>query len=210
MKYRMMQKVMWLAFKGTYKNALGSVLHIQNPTEIMQESHKKYKKILENVNDFAKGDNFYINILSCAMFAAVMLSLDELPSLEDATAYYQTAMDENFFMRFSAAHSNNYTEKGRKKLKDRAAKSERWYRENPYTWIFTVEDGETINQYTATFKTCGILKLMQELHLEQLTPALCKYDYNMAAMNNTKFTRNFTLAGGGKYCDCHYDHREKM
>lgn len=39
-------------------------------------------------------------------------------------------------------------------------------------------------------------------------PAMCTFDYDMAAMNNTEFTREFTLADGGPYCDCRYNHKE--
>lgn len=39
---------------------------------------------------------------------------------------------------------------------------------------------------------------------EELTPAMCKLDHDMAAANNTQFVRKQTLEGGGEYCDCHY------
>ena len=34
-------------------------------------------------------------------------------------------------------------------------------------------------------------------------------DYDMASLNKTKFTRKYTLAQGGPYCDCHYEHNSK-
>lgn len=35
-------------------------------------------------------------------------------------------------------------------------------------------------------------------------------NYNfMAKLNNTNFTRQYTLASSGEYCDCHYGHKEK-
>lgn len=61
-------------------------------------------------------------------------------------------------------------------------------------------------KYTAIFYTCGICTLMNSLGLSEYIPAMCAFDYDMSAMNNTKFTREFTLAAGGPYCDCHYDH----
>ncbi|WP_353939731.1 L-2-amino-thiazoline-4-carboxylic acid hydrolase [uncultured Treponema sp.] len=42
--------------------------------------------------------------------------------------------------------------------------------------------------------------------IKEYIPAMCSLDYDMAALNNTEFSREFTLAGGGKYCDCHYNH----
>ena len=114
-------------------------------------------------------------------------------------------MCDNFITKFAATKSKSYTVNGRKKLKEHATKSQSGT--NPYSWKFTVEDGKTINQYTATFYTCGICYLMTKLGLAEYISAMCTLDYDMAAMNNTVFTREYTLADGGKYCDCHYDHK---
>lgn len=195
---------MWLAFKGTFKKNL-SVLGEGGGGKFMSAARKTYKTILGGVDEFDKDDGFLVNILSCAMFSAVLLNLKERPALEQARAYYKKAMDDNFFMRYAATHSDSYTEKGRNKLKASAKKSEK--NKNPYSWKFGVTDGPTINQYTATFYTCGICYLMEKLGLKEYIPAMCSYDYDMAAMNNTAFFREYTLAGGGPYCDCHYNHK---
>ena len=100
--------------------------------------------------------------------------------------------------------SRSYTEKGRAELKKQAEASQK--NRNPYSWIFKVEDGKTINQYTATFYTCGICHLMEKLGLREYIPAMCTLDYDMAELNHTRFTRSCTLANGDNYCDCHYDH----
>ena len=143
------------------------------------------------------------NILSCAMLSAVLLCTEKRYDVETVRIYYKTAMD-NKIMRKAAASERDYTEKGRARLKAFAEKSHGIT--NPYDWKFTVEDGGTINQYTATFYTCGICTLMNQLGLSEYIPAMCAFDYDMAGMNHTKFTREFTLAAGGPYCDCHYDH----
>lgn len=110
----------------------------------------------------------------------------------------------NFLMKAAAKKSRAYTAKGRELLKSQAKESEK--NTNPYSWKFSVEDGETLNQYTATFHTCGVCFLMTKLGLKEYIPAMCSLDYDMAALNNTEFSREFTLAGGGKYCDCHCNH----
>ena len=47
--------------------------------------------------------------------------------------------------------------------------------------------------------------LMRELGLYDLTPALCRLDYTMSEAGGTAdFTRQYTLATGGPYCDCGY------
>jgi len=204
-KYGFMPKLMWAAYKGTFKKQLTETLREESPGEVMKSAHKKYKEILADVDEFEKGDRFLINILSCAMLSSVLLSVKNKYTVEEVRAYYRNAMCENFITKSAATKSKSYTEKGRAKLKEQAKKSEK--NTNPYSWKFTVEDGETINQYTATFYTCGICYLMTKLGLKEYISAMCTLDYDMAAMNNTVFTREYTLAGGGKYCDCHYDHK---
>jgi len=204
MKYGFMQRAMWLAFKGTFKKHLPD-LGENGGGRFMRSAKKSYRKMLSSVDEFEKDDRFLVNILSCAMLSSVLLNLNGKPSLEAVRQYYKKSMDDNFFMRYAATHSKAYTQKGRDKLKASAKKSEGNL--NPYSWKFSVTDGQTINEYTATFYTCGICYLMGQLGLKEYIPAMCTYDYDMAAMNNTTFSREYTLAEGGPYCDCHYNHK---
>ena len=199
---------MWACYKGTFKKQLSETLREENPREVMKSARKKYKEILSDVDEFDKGDRFLINILSCAMLSAVLLSVKNKYTLEEVKTYYRKAMCENFLTKAASKKSKSYTQKGREKLKEHAKKSES--NTNPYSWKFTVEDGKTLNQYTVYFYTCGICYLMRKLGLEAYIPAMCALDYDMAALNNTVFTREYTLAGGGKYCDCRYDHKDKQ
>lgn len=207
MKYGFIQKLMWTGFKGTFRKQLSESFDEQNPAKVMKKARKKYREILSEVDEFEKGDRFLMNILSCAMLSAVLLSVEKKYSEEKVRVYYRRAMCGNFLLKAASRKSKAYTAKGRELLKSQAKNSEK--NTNPYSWKFSVEDGETLNQYTATFYTCGICFLMTKLGLKEYIPAMCTLDYDMAALNNTEFTREFTLAGGGKYCDCHYNHKEK-
>ena len=205
MKYGFIQKVMWSGYKGTFEKHLSETLKESNPKAVMKTAHEKYKEILAGVPEFDKGDRFVKNIVSCALLSAILLSVENKYSVEEVRAYYRNAMCENFLTKAASKSSKTYTAAGREKLKKQAKQSES--NTNPYSWKFSVEDGETINQYTAYFYTCGICHLMNELGLGEYIPAMCTLDYDMAALNNTEFTREYTLAGGGKYCDCHYDYK---
>lgn len=207
MKYGFIPKLMWAGYKGTFKKELSVTLHESDPSKVMKNAHKKYKEILSGVDEFEKGDRFLINIVSCAMLSSILLSVENKYLLEEVRLYYRNAMCENFLTKAASKKSKAYTEKGRAKLKEQAKMSE--IIDNPYSWKFTVEDGETLNQYTAYFHTCGICYLMTKLGLAEYIPAMCRLDYDMAELNNTVFTREYTIAGGGKYCDCHYDHKGK-
>lgn len=205
MRYGFMQGAMWIVFSGSFKEAIKIVLDENDADGVMKRAKKKYREILSDIDEFGKGSRFLANILSCALLSAVLLSTEKKYDAETIRVYYKTAMD-NRIMRMAVVSERNYTEKGRKQLKALAEKSQSIT--NPYDWKFTVVDGKTINQYTAVFYTCGICTLMNRLGLSEYIPAMCAYDYDMAEMNHTKFTREFTLAAGGPYCDCHYDHRK--
>lgn len=205
MKYGFLPKSMWTVYKGTFTKQLTETLDESDPKGVMKRAHAKYKEILSDVTEFDKGDRFVINILSCAMLSAVLLTVDKKYSVEDVRVFYRKAMCENFVTKSAATKSKSYTLNGRKKLKKQALRSQSVT--NPYSWKFTVEDGETLNEYTATFYTCGICYLMTKLGLKEYIPAMCTLDYDMAALNNTIFTRQHTLAEGGEYCDCHYFHK---
>ena len=67
MKYGFMPKLMWVAYKGTFKKQLTKTLGEDSPNGVMKLAHRKYKEILFGIDEFEKGDRFLINILSCAM-----------------------------------------------------------------------------------------------------------------------------------------------
>ena len=203
MRYGFIQRLMWTGFKGTFRKQLSKSFDERNPAEVIKNASKKYRKILSGVDEFEKGDHFLMNILSCAMLFVVLLLTKKIfpgrsPRLLPQGDVRKLS-DES-----SRQKSRAYTAKGRELLKSQAKESEK--NTNPYSWKFSVEDGETLNQYTATFHTCGVCFLMTKLGLKEYIPAMCSLDYDMAALNNTEFSREFTLAGGGKYCDCHYNH----
>lgn len=203
MRYGFIQRLMWTGFKGTFRKQLSKSFDERNPAEVIKNASKKYRKILSGVDEFEKGDHFLMNILSCAMLSVVLLLTKKIfpgrsPCLLPQGDVRKLS-DES-----SRQKSRAYTAKGRELLKSQAKESEK--NTNPYSWKFSVEDGETLNQYTATFHICGVCFLMTKLGLKEYIPAMCSLDYDMAALNNTEFSREFTLAGGGKYCDCHYNH----
>lgn len=207
MKYSALPKLMWMVFKKDFKKQLTETFNESNPKQVMKNAHLRYKEILAGVDEFEKDDRFLMNILSCAMLSSILLTVENKYDLETVRVYYRKVMCENTILKSKAKKSKSYTLKGREKLKKSAEES--MSNENPYSWKFTVEEGKTLNQYVATFYTCGICYLMRKLGLEEYIPAMCSLDYDMARLNNTKFTRKFTLASGGKYCDCHYDHQTK-
>ncbi|MDO4619441.1 MAG: L-2-amino-thiazoline-4-carboxylic acid hydrolase [Lachnospiraceae bacterium] len=206
MKYGKMPRAMWLLFRGSFARAAKRELHVENGRSLMRAAHKDYREILSGVDEFDPDSRFAVNIMSCAMVIAVLKNLKKKPTLDEMTAFYKAGMCENVFMKAFLKKGRNYTPEGQEKLRLDAEKSLK--RTNPYDWKFTYTPGETLNQYTATFTTCGICVLMKEYGFFEYVPAMCRLDYDMAEMGGSVFTREYTLASGGPYCDCHYDHKE--
>lgn len=77
MRYGFIQRLMWTGFKGTFRKQLSKSFDERNPAEVMKNARKKYRKILSGVDEFEKGDRFLMNILSCAMLSAVLLSTEK-------------------------------------------------------------------------------------------------------------------------------------
>ena len=76
---------------------------------------------------------------------------------------------------------------------------------NPYSWNAEYIDYGDGSGYEMRFTKCGICVLMKELGLFDLVPAMCALDYTMSeAGGASDFVREYTLAGGGPYCDCGY------
>lgn len=209
MKYTGMPSGMWLLFGRSFRRQLSVVLGYDNKTagSIMKKAKRRYRKILERIPEFEKQDRFKMNIVSCAMLSATLLSLPERPSVEQVTEYYRESMltaPMKWFCRKSG--KLKFSEKDIQGLRDTAAlkAADR----NPYSWnmdYYPYEDG---SGYEVRFTKCGICTLMKKLGLYDLVPAMCALDYTMSeAGGATTFVREYTLASGGPYCDCGYKKR---
>ena len=201
MKCGLLPRGMWLVFQKSFRRQLCLITR-EDPQAVMKEARITYRSILLDIPDFDKGDRFLVNILSAAMLAAVYLNLREKPELSAITEYYHKAMTENTVMKHFLKHSDSYSEKTQAKLAWQAAASQT--RKNPYSWKFRYEPGTDRNSYSCYFDTCGIWHLFQTLGIPEITPAMWTYDYDMAELSGSVFTRQNTLAGGGPCCDCHY------
>ena len=145
-----------------------------------------------------------MNIVNCAMLSAFFLNMPTLPGVEDATEYYKKSMMTGmmqWFCRMSG--KKKYSEADINSMKD-TAKLKAGDR-NPYSWNMDFYEYEDGSGYEARFTSCGICKLMNELGLTELIPAMCRLDYTMSEAGGvTDFVREYTLASGGPYCDCGY------
>lgn len=204
MKYDFLPRTMWMLFRSSFQHQLPLITKSE-PKLLMRHAKNTYKEILQPIPDFDKDDRFIMNILSAAILAAIYLNLPEKPELEAVTFYYHHAMTESKITKMFLRINNHYTVKAQTKLARQAKESQG--RNNPYTWQFRYEAGPNQNSYSTYFDTCGILYLFQHLGISEIMSAMCSYDYEMAEMGCSIFTRQNTLAQGGSCCDCHYQKR---
>ena len=77
MRYGLMQRAMWAAFQKSFKAAIHTVLDENDADGVIRRAKKKYREILNSVDEFDKGSRFLTNILSCAMLSAVLLCTEK-------------------------------------------------------------------------------------------------------------------------------------
>lgn len=206
MKYAGMPMGMWMVFGKSFRKNLTEVLKYdeKESRKITAAAKKKYRELIEGLPEFEKADRFKMNIVNCAMLAAFFLNMPTLPGVEDATEYYKKSMMTGmmqWFCRMSG--KKKYSEADINSMKD-TAKLKAGDR-NPYSWNMDFYEYEDGSGYEARFTSCGICKLMNELGLTELIPAMCRLDYTMSEAGGvTDFVREYTLASGGPYCDCGY------
>ena len=197
---------MWALFAGSFRANLTSVLGLDRDTAkaVTRRAAAKYKEILSDLPEFEKGDRFQVNLVSCAMLGAFVLSMPRRPDVSQLTDYYARAMmtpPMKWFCRMSGRAK--FTEKDIRGIK--AAAALRAADRNPYSWNLEFLGYPDGSGYEARFTRCGICALMERLGLYDLTPALCRLDYTMSeAGGASRFVRQYTLASGGPYCDCGY------
>ncbi len=206
MKYTGMPLGMWALFARSFRKHLSSVLGYDSETAgtITAKAKQRYKEIIRSLPEFEKADRFRMNIVNCAMLSAFLLNLPEKPTLEKATAYYRQSMMTGAMKWFCR-------QSGRKKFTDadvegmKKTAALRAADRNPYSWNMDFLPYADGSGYEARFTACGICRLMKELGLYELVPAMCRLDYTMSeAGGATEFVRQYTLASGGPYCDCGY------
>ncbi len=211
MKYAGMPMGMWLLFKGSFRRCLVSALGLgeDEAKRVARAARRKYRQIIAGLPAFEKRDRFKMNIVSCAMLSAFVLSMRERPGAEALTDYYAKAMMTAPMRCFCRMM-------GRKKFGAQdirgmqATAALRAADRNPYSWNMEFLPYADGSGYEARFTRCGICTLMKELGLYDCTPAMCHLDYTMAEAGGAcDFVREYTLASGGPYCDCGYKKKNR-
>ena len=210
MKYMGMPLGMWALFSDSFQKQLTAVFgyDADSAKGIARKARRRYKEIIGELPEFEKADRFKMNIVNSAMIGAFILSMPERPDVERLTEYYAKAMmtkSMKWFCRKSG--KKKFTAKDISGMKATAAlkAADR----NPYSWNMEFYEYPDGSGYEGRFTKCGICVLMKKLGLYDLTPALCYLDYTMSeAGGASDFSRQYTIASGGPYCDCGYKRKK--
>lgn len=209
MRWNGMPMAMWAVFAKSFQTQLMAALGYDADTakQIAKTAKPKYREIIAKLPEFEKGDHFQMNIVNCAMIGAFILSMPERPDVEKLTVYYRQAMmtpTMRWFCRMSG--KKKFSRQDIDGMKTTAAfkAADR----NPYSWNMEFCLYPDDSGYEARFSQCGICKLMRELGLFDLVPAMCALDYSMSEVGGAShFVRECTIANGDDYCDCGYKRR---
>ena len=202
---------MWALFVGSFRSKLREVLGYDRPSaaEITRKARGKFRELIGKLPAFEKGDRFQMNIVSCAMLSAFVLSMPKRPEVDELTAYYAAAMMTGPMRAFCRRMGRQkFSEKDLEGMKKTAALNAA--DRNPYSWNMEFLPYSDGSGYEARFSRCGICTLMGELGLRDLVPAMCRLDYTMSEAGGAdEFVREYTLASGGPYCDCGYKKKRR-
>lgn len=157
MKYNGLPAGMWMLFNRKFQKALIDDLGYDrsDAKRITKVAQSKYRKIIEKILEFEKGDRFKTNIVNCALLTAFLLSMNRRPSVEEATRYYEHAMTNTatkIFCRMGG--KKKFSESDIEEMKKTA--SLRAGDRNPYSWNMDYLPYDDDSGYEARFYTCGI------------------------------------------------------
>ena len=210
MKYAGMPMGMWTLFVPSFQKQLTAVFGYGTNTAkaITKKAKFEYRRIIDGLPEFEKGDRFKMNLVNCAMIGAFILSMPQRPDVDRLTDYYANAMMTKPMKWFCRRNGKSkFTEKDIAGMK--AAAALKAAGRNPYSWNMEFYEYPDGSGYEGRFTQCGICVLMKELGLYDLTTALCHLDYTMSEAGGvTNFVRQYTLASGGPYCDCGYKKKD--
>lgn len=95
MKYMGMPVALWAIFTRSFRKNLETCfgLNATEAKEVTRKAKVRYKKIIRELPEFEKEDRFKMNIVSCAMIGAFVLSMPKRPDVKTLTNYYRVQHD---------------------------------------------------------------------------------------------------------------------
>lgn len=145
MKYMGMPVALWAVFTRSFRKNLETCfgLNATEAKEVTRKAKVRYKKIIRELPEFEKEDRFKMNIVSCAMIGAFVLSMPKRPDVKTLTNYYRdSSMTPLVSWFFRQSGKLKFSEKDRQQMQKtaRLKAADR----NPFSWnmdYFEYPDG---------------------------------------------------------------------
>lgn len=156
MKYMGMPMALWAIFTRSFRKNLETCfgLNATEAKEVTRKAKVRYKKIIRELPEFEKEDRFKMNIVSCAMIGAFVLSMPKRPDVKTLTNYYRdSSMTPLVSWFFRQSGKLKFSEKDRQQMQKtaRLKAADR----NPFSWnmdYFEYPDG---SGYEAVFTSAA-------------------------------------------------------
>lgn len=203
MKYDLYAKALWFLFARSFRRALSEHWDADRAAEIMKRARPLYQKLVRQTPGIGgmRENPLTVNLLSACQFASIYLAADKSIPVKTMTKIYNDGMLNGWLLKAFIRRQDMFSEENIRRKMEQAEKSQTSPYAFDWKWTFeVVDDGHLCANYTK----CGILELFRSLGIEELTPAMCAFDYPMTALSGATFRREYTLASGGPVCDCHY------
>ena len=135
MKYMGMPVALWAVFTRSFRKNLETCfgLNATEAKEVTRKAKVRYKKIIRELPEFEKEDRFKMNIVSCAMIGAFVLSMPKRPDVKTLTNYYRdSSMTPLVSWFFRQSGKLKFSEKDRQQMQKtaRLKAADR----NPFSW----------------------------------------------------------------------------
>jgi hypothetical protein len=159
---------------------------------------KRYFEIVKEIPTKNKSETMLSNLL----FAAFVIAAYEMIQPEDFLQFkktIQTGIQPVFAKLIRKADIFSYEYQFN--LKQKAEKSAK--ATHPFAWVFTVEQGDCLDDFQITYTKCGICTLCKQYNVPHLVPIFCELDFLACKDANYTLERSQTLATAPS-CDFTY------
>lgn len=185
------------------KQVLAEKYGKQYAAEIMKKSHKVYKELVAQADDFGDDNPMAYNELFALVFVAPYVASEKKIPPETVQEMMRRAL---YHIKWYFSRTDLNTAKGKAENKKSVVKYAAWYtpeNEKQYPTSFKVDfegqpyDGACYYRITR----CPICAYADKLGVRELMPLFCELDEVMITLQHGVLHRQHTLANGGDYCD---------
>ena len=190
-------------FRGPMKKVLIEKYDKAYALEIIKESKKIYRKLIENMDDIGEDNPMaYNEMFALAFVAPYIASEKKIPPETIQEMMRRSLYSVKWF--FSLINLN--TKRGKEANKKNILKYYKWYteeKEKQYPTSFKVDfvgqpyDGACYYRITR----CPICTYTKKLGVDELMPLFCELDEVMIKLQHGILHRNGTIADGADCCD---------